>query len=259
MDRNKTHRRLAPPRLAFPPPLDFNRDALFLDLDGTLLEIAQRPDMVEGDAVLRGLLRELHSRLGGALAIISGRAISDVDRILGAETPHVSGVHGQHHRIGGELQQSHHSASIEAAAEKLRELNASDLLRVLVEHKGAALAVHYREAPEHAPLVKRVADEIAERHGLKVMQGRMVVEFLPPDASKSDAVAFFMKTPAFAGRLPVAVGDDVTDEDAFMTARALNGAGIQVGEARHTSAKYRLANVGAVRSWLLGSLGRALT
>lgn len=245
-------------RLGPPPPLDLQRHALFLDLDGTVLEIEQRPDLVRADEVLRGLLRELHVRLNGALAIISGRTIADVDRILGLATPCVSGIHGQEHRVDGVLEPARTSPQLEAAAETIHKLNAGDLLRLLVEHKGGAVAIHYRQAPEHAQLVRRAADEIAARHGLKVLYGQMVVEFLPADVSKSNAVSRFMRTPPFMGRTPIALGDDTTDEDAFAAAREHGGAGVHVGEPRQTLAQHRLANVSAVRSWLLSSLGRAV-
>jgi trehalose 6-phosphate phosphatase len=141
----------------------------------------------------------------------------------------------------------------------MRQLNAGDLLKVVIEHKGSAVAIHYREAPEHARLVRRAAEEVAQKHGLKVMHGRMVVEFLPPHASKSDAVTLFMNTPPFQDRLPIAIGDDTTDEHAFSAAQRFHGYGVQVGEARPTLATYRLTSVTAVRSWLLSSLGRAIT
>jgi trehalose 6-phosphate phosphatase len=258
MNWNRSQRKQPPKRLREPPLLDFQRHALFLDLDGTLLEIQQRPEMVRADEVLRGILRELHTRLSGAIAIISGRAIADVDRVLGEAVPYVSGIHGQEHRLGETVHLAGPSPQLAAAAETMRKLNAGDLLRVLLEHKGSAVAIHYRQAPGHGNLVRRAAEEIAEKHNLKVLHGRMVVEFLPPGASKSDAVTLFMKTPVFAERVPFALGDDATDEDAFAAVRALGGAGVHVGAPRQTLAKHRLANVSAVRSWLLSSLGRAM-
>ena len=257
MEQNNNFLR-ARARLDRPPPIDFATDALFLDLDGTLLDIALRPDLVRADELLRGLLRELEVRLDGALAIVSGRSISDIDAVLGATSRHVSGLHGQEHRFSDKTMRPRRSRQVEAAAATIKHLRLHDLLKVAIENKGAAIVVHYRQAPEHEQLVRRAADEIASRTGLKALHGGMVVEFLPSDASKGEAICLFMKTPPFAGRRPIAVGDDGADESAFGEARRLGGSGILVGEMRATAATHGLQTVSAVRSWLLSSLGRTL-
>src|SRR5690606_28281496 len=109
-----------------------------------------------------------------------------------------------------------------------------------IEDKGAALALHYRRAPEHAEAVRRIAAELAERHGLSLIEGKMVVELKHGQRTKGDAVAAFMADPPFAGRIPVAVGDDVTDEDAFAAVEQLGGVAILVGAPRATAASCRL-------------------
>jgi trehalose 6-phosphate phosphatase len=243
--------RLGPPSL-----VDVRRHALFLDLDGTLLEIRQRPDLVASDQALRTMLQELGELLGGALAIVSGRTIDDVDAILNNAAPCVVGLHGQELRIGARRFPSTISKEMLAALATVRKLTAGGVLEVLVENKGAAIALHYRRAPEQAEFVCRIVDEIAKIHGLKVLHGKMVAELVPTDATKARAISALIHDPPFAGRTPIAVGDDATDEEAFEAAVALGGFAVHVGPPRPTSANYRVRDAEAVIAWLLAALQR---
>lgn len=244
-------------RLERPPLIDMRRHALFLDLDGTLLEIEQRPDLVVSDQALRVLLRDLGEHLDGALAIVSGRTIDDVDAILAGVAPSVAGLHGQEHRIGNARLTSTNTKEMVAALATVRKLTAGGAIDVLVENKGPAIALHYRRTPEQGEFVRRVVDEIAAIHGLKVLHGKMVAELVPVNASKARAVNALLCEPPFAGRTPITVGDDVTDEEAFDAALAFGGFAVHVGLPQHTHANYRLPDVMAVRSWLLASIGGA--
>lgn len=247
----------APPRLERPPAIDIQRNAIFFDLDGTLLEIEQRPDLVAADQALRVLLRDITDRMSGAVAIVSGRMADDVDAIVQRVVPNVAGQHGQEMRLGERRLAAPTGANIAGALERVHQAIARIEADILVENKGGAVALHYRRAPQHADFVRRTADEIASAFGLKVLHGKMVAEIIPSSASKAHAVAAIMREPAFAGRTPIAIGDDITDEDAFSAAAELGGFGVHVGAPRPTRAAYRLPGVMAVKSWLLSSLGAA--
>lgn len=244
------------PKLAAPPPLDVRRHALFLDLDGTLVEIAATPEAVVASAALRDTLRRLSKAMNGALALVTGRTIESADRILDGAVENIAGVHGFERRLGG----AHHRAGedlapLAAACAEAHGLAEAGVLRARVEDKAAAVALHYRHAPEASWEVRHTADELADKYGLSVLEGKMVVELTLGVRNKGDAVAAFMHAPAFAGRTPVAVGDDVTDEDAFAAASALGGIGVLVGEARATAATHRLAGSAEVAAWLTEALG----
>lgn len=246
----------APARLERPPLIDLQKHALFLDLDGTLLEIEERPELVASDRALRELLRDLSEAMNGALAIVSGRSIEDVDRVLHGVAPCVAGLHGQEHRTLETRSTAAPSKAMADALVTVRKLTDGGVLDAMVENKGAGIALHYRRNPEHAEFVRRVADEIAAIHGLRTVHGKMVAELTSSDTSKGQAIFKFLQDSTFAGRRPVAVGDDITDEDAFSAARKLGGFAVHVGDVRSTRASHRLPSVSAVKSWLLASLGR---
>lgn len=241
--------------LAAPPLFDVRKHALFLDLDGTLVEIEEHPDdVVAGDA-LRALLQRACEAVGGAVALITGRTISDADRILGGAIANIAGVHGLEYRINGKQNRDHVVASeLRAALENVRDLVAAGVLHARIEEKGASVALHYRHAPEIEQDVRACAAQIAARHRLRTLPGKMVIEIVAGAHTKGDAMEAFMRTAPFKGRLPVAIGDDVTDEDAFSAAARAGGFAIRVGESRTSSAAYRLATPAAVRDWLKASL-----
>ncbi len=240
---------------AAPPHFDMRTHALFLDLDGTLVEIEEHPeDVVAGDA-LRLLLRRVCEAAGGAVALITGRTIADADRVLGGAIASIAGVHGLEHRINGKLNRDHAAATeLNAALEDVRDLVDAGVLHARVEEKGASVALHYRQTPEIEQDVRACAAQIAARHRLRTLPGKMVIEIVAGAHTKGDAVDTFLRAAPFAGRTPVAVGDDVTDEDAFAAAARAGGFAIRVGESRTSSAAYRLATPGAVRAWLEASL-----
>ena len=236
-----------------PGPLD-PALALFLDLDGTLAPIAPRPQDVYLDEGHRALLQRLSQHLGGRLAILSGRTIVDVDRILGGVIVPVAGVHGLERRTaGGVIHQTDPSPGLAAARSVLRAYVAEQP-KLILEDKGLSLALHYRGAPERGSESRNLADRLAQAHGLALQPGDMVVELRTPGPHKGDALAAFMAEPPFACAVPTFVGDDRTDEDGFITARALGGSGVLVGPDRPTAASRRLADVGAVFAWIEASM-----
>lgn len=242
------------------------RWALFLDVDGTLLEVAATPESVYVSEGLKILLNELSERLGGALALISGRAIQDLDRLFAPLRFCASGVHGAERReASGRLVRAalEHEQLREAHTELLRFVQAHEGL--LLEDKSFALAVHYRLAPHLEEAVYSIMRSMVERLGSEyVLQpGKRVFEIRPAAWSKGTAVRSFLQEAPFAGRAPVYIGDDVTDEHAFEAVNELQGISVRVGEPVATRAKFRLPNVAEVHKWLRefpppGSLVRAV-
>lgn len=234
-----------------PPPLDVKQHALFLDLDGTLVDFAAHPEQVVASEDLRMLLQRLSDAMAGAIAIVTGRTIASADAVLDGALVHVAGVHGFERRASGATEQASPDLStVMAAVAEARAMVAKGALNADIEDKGGALALHYRRIPEFADGVRRTAAELAHRHGLNILEGKMVIELKLGGRTKADAVADFMRAAPFAGRTPIAVGDDVTDEDAFRAVTALGGQSILVGEQRATAARWRLADTDAVRAWL---------
>lgn len=236
-----------------PPGLDRD-DALFLDLDGTLAPIEARPDDVVFDRGRAELVARLERLMGGAVAVISGRGLDDVDRILGGTPACVSAVHGLVRRSPASgLVRAQPSARLKEARLELQALVRA-WPGLLLEDKQLSVAVHYRGAPEAEAAVKAATARLAARTGLKPQDGTMVCELRTPGGGKGEALAAFMREQPFTGRRPVMVGDDLTDEDAFGAAAAAGGFGVLVGPARPTAARYRLENVEAALAWLAMAL-----
>lgn len=240
------HQHLPPP-----PPALLRRASLFLDFDGTLVDIADQPDTVVVDASLRELLVALAHCLEGRLALVSGRSIAQLDTLLGpvAETLTLSGSHGSEYRIDGTEERPPRPASLDLIEARLREAAAAEA-GVIVEAKSLGVALHYRRHPGFASRAHELVTTLARANGLAVQHGKMMVEARLPGSDKGAAVARLMQHPAMEGTLPVFVGDDITDETGFEAARARGGAGILVGPARSTAAAYGLSDPAATRRWL---------
>ncbi len=238
-----------------PPALVLGRNALFLDLDGTLVEIEAHPeDVVAGDTV-RALLRDASTALGGALALITGRTIADADRILGAAVSSVAGVHGLEHRHDGRVERdARASAELAAALEEVRELVTTGGLEARIEDKGASVALHYRHEPRAEASVRDAASRIAAKHDLRTLPGKMVIEIVAGAHTKGDAAEAFMRDAPFAGRTPIAIGDDVTDEDMFAAVVRAGGFAVLVGQRRPSAAAYHLGSPADVHAWIAASL-----
>ena len=250
--------------LAPPPALDVARDALFLDLDGTLVAIAERPDLIQADEALRALLRRVGNLLRGRLVIVSGRPLADLDRHLQGAAPLAAGVHGAELRGAATLAPGNAARdeavrqALDQARRSLREEDGLLAEGLLVEDKDKAIALHFRQRPALGARSGRLAAQLADASGglLAVQPGRMVFELKPAGVDKGQALRAFLATPGFAGSRPVVVGDDLTDEAAFRAAAAAGGPGLRVGRRSPTAARYALPDVAAVLAWLGALAGR---
>lgn len=244
------------PTLPPPPPIDPDRDALFLDFDGTLVAIAERPDAIEPDPDLPALLTRVSRRLSGRLAVVSGRGLDVLDRHLAAAASRAAGLHGWQMRgapdPGGR-------EGVTEALSRARARLRDEAGALLVEDKGAALALHFRHAPGLGERARALGNEIVASSGgvLALQPGSMVFEIKPAAADKGGAMRAFLAMPEFSGGRPVFAGDDLTDEMGFAAARDGGGFGVLVGPPRPTAASYRLADVAAVLDWLRAAAGDA--
>lgn len=234
------------------PPPPSRRDALFVDFDGTLVEIAATPDQVEVMSGLPDLLQRVAVRLGGALAVISGRPLAELERRLPGYSGAMAGIHGLERRsASGVVQRVPADPSIDLVWPLVRQF-AAITQGILIEDKGLAIAIHYRGRPELADACRRLAKQaiVLSKDRLTMLPGKMVVELRPQTADKGSAVQAFLAEPEFRGRRPVFIGDDRTDEDGFAVVNKLDGASILVGRAKRSRARYRLGDVAAVIDWL---------
>jgi trehalose 6-phosphate phosphatase len=220
--------------------------ALFLDFDGTLVDIAPEPGAVVVPCNLVPTLTSLQQYLGGAVAVVSGRPIREIDQYLAPLRLPVAGVHGAERRgAGGDVDRAaaYPLQAVEQAANELARQHP----QLLVEHKGTSLALHYRQAPHLEQQCLDVMEQaVAQSPGLALLRGKMVAEAKPIGASKGSAIEAFLREAPFAGRTPVFVGDDITDEVGFSTVQRLGGLGVKVGEGP-TVAWQRLSHPGALR------------
>jgi trehalose 6-phosphate phosphatase len=239
--------------LPAPKPLHLAGAALFLDIDGTLAPIAERPQDVHADPRRTRLLDRLKEGLDGRLAVVSGRTLADIDRILEGRITCVAAVHGLVRRdCDGRLHEPPPHPGLARAVEALTAFAANDP-GLIVEDKGVSVALHFRMAPHCAGEARALARRLAAETGLGLQDGDMVEELRSPGPSKGDSIRGFMETEAFAGAHPVFAGDDVTDEHGFAEVDRLGGFGVLVGRPRTTRARYGLGKVDDVMAWLEAS------
>ena len=231
--------------------------ALFLDFDGTLIDIADSPDAVIVPPDLPRLLQALHEQAGGAVGVVTGRSIDTLDDFLTPLTLPVAGIHGAEMRFAdGHIQSASENPALKAIGTDLRAL-VDENPGLLLEDKGRALAVHYRQKPDLGEMVEAHVRGLVEKmedlpgESLEIQPGKMVVEIRPAGINKGRAVEIFLAQPPFAGRRPLVIGDDWTDEAAFRVANKRGGRSIRVGrDERPTEASEKLPDPSAVRDWL---------
>lgn len=235
----------------FVPPLEPARYAFFFDVDGTLAAIKPRPEDVSIPSAVRYNLARLAIHSDGALALVSGRPMRELDELVEPLSLVLAGVHGAERRDGqGNIDR------IVLSPETVRTLTAelepaiAALPGTQLESKGMAFALHYRRAPQHQQAIQQLADELVARFPELVQQpGKCVIELKPDGVSKGAAIKYFMKQPPFSGRIPVFVGDDLTDEAGFKVVNAMEGVSVKVGAGTSEARSY-LPDVNAVWHWL---------
>jgi trehalose 6-phosphate phosphatase len=225
--------------------------ALFLDFDGTLVAIAERPDDVRLDPKTRDALADLNGLLAGALAIVTGREIEVIDRFLAPLRLSVAGVHGLTRRDArGKTYASPFDAGLPAAIERAVSPLLQKYPGLLIERKYGAVALHYRDHPELEQVsLDALQSAVGDLRETEIKRGKMVVELKAIGGNKGAAVADFLKEEPFAGRRAVFAGDDVTDEDAFAVVNARDGISIKIGPGA-TSATYRSSGTAEFIDWL---------
>jgi len=232
------------------PPVRAEGIALFLDMDGVLAPMAPTPDAVGPVARRTAALKAVDARLGGKVAIVSGRTIKEIDRISDHALVSASGVHGLERRLkNGSIQRSEPDPGV-ARALAAFQVFAAERPGMIVEDKRVSAGLHYRQAPDQAAAAQHLAQALQAETGLSLQPGHMVLELKTPGADKGTAVTDFMQDAPFQGSVPVMLGDDLTDEYGFEAAAALGGYGVLVGPERETAARYRLDDVDAVLTWL---------
>jgi trehalose 6-phosphate phosphatase len=229
---------------------------VFVDVDGTLIEYTDDPAAVRADPELRALLQYASDGLSGALALVSGRSVATLDTILAPLRLPVSGIYGLERRdANGVL---HRRAASSVALEPVRDVLkdfAASCPGLIVEDKGTAIALHYRRVPAFGPDCRRIACAAAAELGplFQIVEGSMVVEIKPAGSTKATAIEEFLREAPFADRTPIALGDDLSDRDAFAAVRRHGGIALAVG--RRISGDYQLDNCRAARRCLASLVG----
>lgn len=232
--------------------------ALFLDVDGTLLDFASHPEGVRVDAQLHDDLACLRERLHGAVALLSGRTLAQLDDLFDWNRHSAAGLHGAQFRFADGRSSDEDGLARVVALRALAESRIATMRGVLLEDKQQALALHYRNAPKQREFVEQLARELLQRAGndFTLQHGNHVIELKPAGTDKGRALAMLMDRESFRGRQPWMLGDDFTDEHAFEEVNARGGVSVIVGARRPTQANFALDDPGAVRAWLRGIAGR---
>lgn len=232
-----------------PPPAPTARWALFLDVDGTLLDFANSPEGIQVPADLIDDLGRMHDALGGALALVSGRRLESIDALFAPLQLPAIGLHGLQRRSG--IRSGHALppafASVLAAARDL----AAKYPGALIEDKGITIALHWRNAPAaEEPLHEFANSALIDLPGYCLQPGHDVLELRPDGHDKGDAIVALLESDGFRDRLPVFIGDDLTDEHGFDAVNARHGISVLVGSRANSAATHALHDPKAVRAWL---------
>lgn len=239
-----------------PPPALADDDALFLDVDGTLLAFADHPDKVAPDQSLLALLASVQQRLGGALALLSGRPVSQLQTMFAPLRLPMAGLHGAQLLTSADAESAptDTAAWLHALHQRAMRL-AHAHPGVLIENKGQALALHWRKAPDAGAAIIAFANtQLAQLAGVRLQPGDHVIEFVGSSHDKGGALQQLMQYPPFQGRRPLFIGDDLTDEHAFRAAQQLGGIGVLVGQRNGSVAAAALPDITGVHTWLRAAI-----
>lgn len=235
------------------PRLNLQGSALFLDFDGTLADLAPQPEAVQVSGELIDLLGQLSQALGGALALVSGRRMADLDGYLAPLRLPAAAEHGAERRLASGQTARQAAPPLQHVARVAQAL-ADQHAGLRVERKSSTVALHYRHAPAlEALCLTALSAAVLRSPGLELLHGKCVLEAKPADVDKGRAIASFMAEAPFAGRQPLFVGDDTTDEAGFAWVQSAGGQGVKVGPGPSV-ARHRCADPMALREWLSASL-----
>lgn len=239
-----------------PPPALADTDALFLDVDGTLLAFADHPDKVAPDPSLLTLLASVQQRLGGALALLSGRPLRQLQTLFAPLRLPMAGLHGAQllSSVDAEPAQADTASWLHGLHQRAMQL-AHAHPGVLIENKGQALALHWRQAPAAGAAVIAFANAaLPQLPGVRLQPGNHVIEFVGSGHDKGRALLELMQHPPFSARRPIFIGDDLTDEHGFVAAQQHGGLGVLVGHRSDSSALSTLPDIPAVHAWLRAAI-----
>lgn len=233
------------------PQIPVGECAFFFDVDGTLAEIKPRPEEVCIPPSVNAALQELVQQTQGAVALVSGRPVEELDALISPLILPVAGIHGAEHRdIRGKVHRITLPHALSALLADKLSAALSEMPGTLLEDKGSAFALHYRQVPHYENTILTLARQTVAEHPELVLQpGKCVAELKPVGVSKGEAIMRFMQAAPFQGRQPLFFGDDVTDEAGFKVVNQQGGISVKIGEGP-TAAQHRLQNVGALRHWL---------
>ena len=232
-------------------PKDIQQVALFLDVDGTLYDIESSPSLIKPCFKLQKKLQTIRNRLGGALALVSGRSLDDLDRIFDNNKIPLAGNHGA--QLRDALRTNEYQAdtgNIKGIAHKIKEL-LNEQKNIEIENKGSNLTIHFRNSTIDRREINRIIMELVKCDpSLTFLKGKEVLEVKPLSHNKGTAISYFMKTKPFIKRRPIFIGDDVTDEDGFETVNNKGGWSVRVGNHKRSKANFFLPNVKSVHEVL---------
>lgn len=236
--------------LPAPPQILLDGASLFLDFDGTLVALAERPEAVIVSNSLRHMLSALNKKLQGRLAIVSGRDVATLRQDFGLTDIIIAGSHGA--ELSRPAEETEAAVRAEGLSRAMRELEkfAASRAGILIEDKPLGIGLHYRQAPQWERDCFIMAEMLAKKFDLLKQHGKMMIELRGENAHKGLAIKKIMQYPDFAKGCPLFIGDDITDEDGFIAAQELGGSGVKVGINGKSGAKYALPNVDAVHAFL---------
>ena len=228
-------------------PKDIQQIALFLDVDGTLYDIENSPSLIKPCFRLQKKLHTIRNRLGGALGLISGRSLDDLDRIFDNNKIPLAGNHGA--QLRDALRTNEYQAdtgNIKGIAQKIGEL-LNEHKNIEIENKGSNLTVHFRNSTIDRKEINKIIMELVKYEPkLTFLKGKEVIEVKPLSYNKGTAISYFMRTKPFIKRRPIFIGDDVSDEDGFETVNNKGGWSVRVGNYKRSKANFFLPNVKSV-------------